>query len=58
MPRQYDPEGVSFQAVVFYFSIAYITQTININRIISKRKIFKEKKKTQKVPLGVPICLH
>jgi len=50
MPRQYDPEGMSFQEVVFYFSIAYITQTININRKISKRKISKEK--NTKGPIG------
>ena len=38
MSHQYDLEGVSFLEVVFYFSIAYITQTININQINLKKK--------------------
>ena len=52
-----DPEGVSFQEVVFYFLIAYITQTNNFDQVdFEKEKISKEN--AQKVPLGVPICVH
>jgi len=36
--------GGRFQEVVFYFSIAYITQTININQINFKEKKFLRKK--------------